>query len=247
MIENLSKTKRNVALSVIAVLVIWFSWTVRTVLNPVLLAYIFASTLHPLVQRMEKRGWKRRTAVNLIFAGFSLLLLSISLGLYSQGRMMVRDVFDKDIDLIGRIERSFDEFVEEHHGLFATLLPEQDTTQPAGEGTTAVEAADAASGADDSSEEPGAFSELLRGAGDALTDEQFGAGRMALKGAGSAWSLLQVWFGSVLSFLTLTLLLPIYTYFLLTRAPTGVRIPRSSWRLLGSQFCSCTCRSQVAV
>ena len=51
MIENLSKTKRNVALTLIALLVIWFSWTVRSVLNPVVLGYICASTLHPLVRR----------------------------------------------------------------------------------------------------------------------------------------------------------------------------------------------------
>lgn len=200
MIEKLSKTRRNVALAVVAVLVIWFSWTVRSVLNPLLLGYIFAASLHPMVRRMEKRGWKRRTAVNLIFAGFSVLLISVALGLYSQGRMMVRDVFDKEVDLIGRVERSFDEFVEEHREWFQSLLPEN-----------------AAVPGDPDSEghEPGAFSELLRGATEALTHEQLGAGEMALKGAGTAWSFLQHWFGSVLGFFTLVLLLPIYTYFLL--------------------------------
>jgi predicted PurR-regulated permease PerM len=210
-IENLSKTRRNIALFCIAALVIWFSWTVRSVLNPLLLAYIFASTLHPLVQRMEKRGWKRRSAVNLIYVGFSLLLVSVSIGLYSQGRMMVRDVFDQDIDLIGRVERSFDDFVEEHRSWFAALLPDEQPLPEDGD----VKPPDEPTAAGIEADEPGAFSELLKGLGDALTDEQLGAGEMALKGAGSAWSLLQFWFGSVLGFLTLTLLLPIYTYFLL--------------------------------
>ena len=200
MIEKLSKTRRNVALAAVAILVIWFSWTVRSVLNPLLLGYIFAASLHPMVRRMEKRGWKRRTAVNLIFAGFSVLLISVALGLYAQGRMMVRDVFDKEVDLIGRVERSFDDFVEEHRDWFEPLLPKPESSP--GE-------------AEASGREPGAFSELLRGATDALTHEQAGASEMALKGAGTAWSLLQHWFGSVLGFFTLILLLPIYTYFLL--------------------------------
>jgi predicted PurR-regulated permease PerM len=227
-IEKLSKVRRNGALAVLAVLVIWFSWTVRSVLNPVVLGYIFASTLHPMVRKVEQRGWSRRASVNLIFVGFSAVLLTVGLGIYAQGRMMVHDVFDADIDLIGRVERSFDDFVEAHRGWFDALLPEDDQGgvdggAVAGGGVDggAARGGAARGGAVDggavapASDEPRAFSELVRGAWEALSDEQIGAGKMALEGAGSAWSMLQNWFGSVLGFLTLALLLPIYTYFLL--------------------------------
>ena len=126
MIENLTKTRRNVALGVLAVLVVWFCWTVRSVLNPLVLGYIFAASLHPLVQRVEKRGWSRRAAVNLIFAGFSLVLVTVGFGLYVQGRMMVRDVFEANVDLVGRVERSFDDFVDEHRDVLEAILPEED-------------------------------------------------------------------------------------------------------------------------
>ncbi len=283
MIENLSKTRRNVALGVLAVLVVWFCWTVRSVLNPLVLGYIFAASLHPLVQRVEKRGWSRRAAVNLIFAGFSLVLVSVGFGLYVQGRMMVRDVFDANVDLVGRVERSFDDFVDEHRDVLEAILPEEDEPlvldggeesddatggvlggpaggaeeQAAGGGvdgtggevggagaggsdTSAPDGAQLAGATDDApddasgaagdaaarvaadddavappDEEPRYFWDVLRGGWRALADEQQGAGRMAIRGAGTAWKALQDWFGSVLGFLTLILLLPIYTWFLL--------------------------------
>ncbi len=290
MIENLSKTRRNVALAAIAIVLVWFSWTVRSVLNPLVLGYILASTLHPMVRKVERKGWSRRAAANLIFIAFSVVLVTVGFGVYVQGRMMVRDVMDADIDLVGRVERSFDVFVDDHRDWFETLLPEDEPEGEAGEtvegapveggpveggqaeggqvegkpvegepvmgelvdggpvegapGTVVTpDAKQLAQGADidaaheptgaasegetdalaaagdetasDEADESGSFADLLRGGWQALSNEQAGAGKMALKGAGSAWSLLQSWFGSVLGFLTLIVLLPIYTYFLL--------------------------------
>lgn len=256
MIENLSKTRRNVALAAIAIVLVWFSWTVRSVLNPLVLGYILASTLHPLVRKVERKGWSRRAAANLIFIGFSGVLVTVGFGIYVQGRMMVRDVLDADIDLIGRVERSFDLFVDDHRDWFEVLLPDDEPEGEAGEpvagapaegGTpiegTSVEGAPgpgatpepkqlaqgadtppseestgAGSGGDTATAEPdesGSFGELLRGGWQALTNEQAAASKIAMKGAGNAWSLLQSWFGSVFGFLTLIVLLPIYTYFLL--------------------------------
>ena len=54
-----SSRRRWVLLALFA-LVVWFSWTVRSVLNPLLCAYLLAYVLNPLVARLERRGWSRR-------------------------------------------------------------------------------------------------------------------------------------------------------------------------------------------
>ena len=79
MIEKLSKVRRNGALAVLAVLVIWFSWTVRSVLNPLILGYLLAYIVHPMVTRLEVRGWRRRPAVNFIFVNHEKVVWSMGL------------------------------------------------------------------------------------------------------------------------------------------------------------------------
>jgi len=72
-IENLSRTRRNLVLLVLAAALAWFAWTIRSVLNPVLLGYLCAFILTPVVRWVEQRGFSRRTAVNLTFVGGFLL------------------------------------------------------------------------------------------------------------------------------------------------------------------------------
>ena len=67
MLERLPRVQRNAALAVLAILGLWFSWTVRAVLNPLILGYLLAYIVHPMVLTLERRGWKRRRAVNLIY------------------------------------------------------------------------------------------------------------------------------------------------------------------------------------
>jgi hypothetical protein len=66
----------------------WFCWTVRSVLNPLILAYLLAFILHPLVLTLERRGWKRRSAVNFIFGAFLALLTLLGFLIVQQGRGM---------------------------------------------------------------------------------------------------------------------------------------------------------------
>lgn len=91
MLERLSKTWRNVALVAIAVLVCWFAWTVRSVLNPLILGYLLAYILRPLVQRLQDRGMKRRAAVNIIFVLFGVALVIIGGGIFVQGKQFVEN------------------------------------------------------------------------------------------------------------------------------------------------------------
>ena len=92
MIDRLSPAARNAALVVLSGLLAWFLWSVRSVLNPLILAYLLAFILHPLVLTLERRGWKRRSAVNLIFGGFALAITLLCFVVFLQGRGMYRDL-----------------------------------------------------------------------------------------------------------------------------------------------------------
>lgn len=71
MIGRLPRTKRNLVLIALGLLILWFGWSIRSVINPLLIGYLCAFILHPLVVRVEQLGLSRRSAVNLIFfSGF---------------------------------------------------------------------------------------------------------------------------------------------------------------------------------
>ena len=90
MLDRLSPVGRNLALACLFALLAWFFWSVRSVLNPLILAYLLAFILHPLVLSLERRGWTRRAAVNLIFVTFLAVLSLLGLVFVQQGRAMVR-------------------------------------------------------------------------------------------------------------------------------------------------------------
>ena len=89
MLERLSKNNRNIALVAIGLLLGWFAWKVRAVLNPLILGYLLAYILRPLVARLEDRGMRRRKAVNIIFALFGAMLVLLLGGVFVQGRQFV--------------------------------------------------------------------------------------------------------------------------------------------------------------
>ncbi|MEL6717077.1 MAG: AI-2E family transporter, partial [Planctomycetota bacterium] len=108
---RLSKNHRNIALAGIALLALWFAWTVRAVLNPLILGYLLAYILRPSVQRLERGGMRRRTAVNVIFALFGLALLGIGGGVFVQGRQFVENqarLIDEGRDPFTRTEQAID-------------------------------------------------------------------------------------------------------------------------------------------
>jgi predicted PurR-regulated permease PerM len=87
MIGRLPRTKRNIVLIGLGVLILWFSWSIRSVLNPLLIGYLCAFILHPFVVRVEQLGLSKRSAVNLIFfSGFvGATLLAFVLFLQTRG------------------------------------------------------------------------------------------------------------------------------------------------------------------
>lgn len=92
MLERLSRSRRNLALGLVAALVLWFAWTVRAVLNPLLVGYVLAWILLPLVERVEARGHSRRAAVNWIFTIGFLVTAALLLGLAWQLRELTGEV-----------------------------------------------------------------------------------------------------------------------------------------------------------
>ena len=92
MIERLSRTRRNAVLFVLGALALWFAWTIRSVLNPVILGYLCAFILHPFVLRIEQLGFSRRTAVNLTFVLGMLLSLVLAVVMAFQVRSLAVEV-----------------------------------------------------------------------------------------------------------------------------------------------------------
>ena len=86
MLERLNKSQRNVGLAVIAGLVLWGGWSVRGVLNPLILGYLFAYILRPSVRGLERRGLGRRAAVNVIFSAFAVVVTVTLVGLTFQAQ-----------------------------------------------------------------------------------------------------------------------------------------------------------------
>jgi len=210
MIDRLSPLARNIALAVIVVLSGWFLWSVRAVLNPLLLGYILAFVLHPLVLKLEKRGWRRQRAVNVIFFGFAVAFTLVAMTVWWQGRSLYTELVSEEglgSKVRVRIEQSLHEHREEIDWLMH-LVPNKPEGDPA------------AAGAPASAEQPltaDRVMQMVREWWDSwLTDaRQEQAASLGLRAAGAGWTLVQNVFGSVFVLLGLVVLLPIYTYFLL--------------------------------
>ncbi len=197
MLERLSRTKRNLVLLALAAGFGWFCWTVRAVLNPLILGYLLAFILHPLVDKLISRGHSRRTAVNLIFvAGFALALL-ISVGLVLQFRALAIEVYASikesaapapgEISMHAKLQMRVDEFAAtlNEWGLEVGpwVVPDMERARRLAQ-------------------------EFLQEHGDQ-------AGRAGLELAGKGLAYLARFLGGVLSLAGLFLLVPLYTYYFL--------------------------------
>ena len=110
MLKSLTRTRRNWALGLFGLLVLWFSWRIREVLNPLLLGYLLAFIVHPAVVRLEARGWSRRRAANVIFAVTGLVGGAVGLALVVQGTNMARRLADTPI--LEQLGKTGDAFLE---------------------------------------------------------------------------------------------------------------------------------------
>jgi len=208
MLDRLTPVWRRVALAAIAVVVLWFCWSVRSVLNPLILGYLLAFVLHPLVLKLERRGWKRKRAVNFIFGAFAALLMGIGVVVFFQGRGLARELASEQglgAKLTQRLDEALEEYKPQIQWLIEHLPRDKREVPPGAPVAEPVElrAAD--------------LSQMFR----EWWEEYFTpersetAGKAATSALGAGFGVLKGVFGSVLELFALLVLLPIYTWFLL--------------------------------
>lgn len=235
MLERLDKTKRNIGLAAVAALLLWGGWTVRSVLNPLILGYLFAYILRPSVKGLENRGLRRREAVNVIFSAFAVVMTVTVLGVAFQAqqateRLMAasRSGHDPFAVAEARIDEVLEGASDWLHDMFGEEEPGHDGSSPQGSGTPgrsftdlpgelaplAVEDAPARDPRGTGPEADGpTLRKLLRSWSAEFTAKVGDGGSSALV----VWLLavLSNLFGGALSIFAFLTLLPVYTYFLL--------------------------------
>ena len=235
MLERLDKTKRNIGLAAVAALLLWGGWTVRSVLNPLILGYLFAYILRPSVKGLENRGLRRREAVNVIFSAFAVVMTVTVLGVAFQAqqateRLMAasRSGHDPFAVAEARIDEVLEGASDWLHDMFGEDEPGDDGSSPQGSGTPgrsftdlpgelAPLAVEDAPARDPGGTEPEAdgptLRKLLRSWSAEFTAKVGDGGSSALV----VWLLavLSNLFGGALSIFAFLTLLPVYTYFLL--------------------------------
>ena len=141
MIERLAPHRRNLALALLGILVLWFAWEVRSVLNPLILGYLLAYILNPMVRNLERRGWGRESAANLIFVVFFFVTTVTTFAVFQQGRQLVEEV--STTDLGNRIQKNLPGWIisavgeEDATGEGSSEEPEDDSVRDSEESATA--------------------------------------------------------------------------------------------------------------
>ena len=242
MLDRLPPSRRNWALVALATLLLWFAWTVRGALNPLIVALITAYILHPLVLRLEKRGWSRKLAVNVIFGAVAFTAVVLSFALVVQARSLWNDVVVE--------RRSFEHIRDKLEAVVSTGVAR---LEQFGIDVTPDEPDAAVEGA----AEEGAVPEAEVSAGDIVdelydrvqswvSDDETRAGltEAGVRAVGGVWGVLGKVFGSLLAVVTYLFLVPLYTWFLLfelERISSFVRahIPRDQrarWSRIGDEM-----------
>lgn len=215
MLERLSRTRRNLVLAALGLLVAWFFWTVRNVLNPLLFGYLLAYILLPLVASVERRGHSRRAAVNLIFAGGFVLSVLMVVGLTWQLRAFAVDLYSRltgaDATHEGP-EVAGGPGAPSETGAPVKRVPLHASLQQRANEFTATLRGWGLEVEDVEVPDLAGVTEQVR----KYLDEHGGqAGRAGLSAAGKVLAFLARFLGGVLSVLGLFFLVPLYTYYFL--------------------------------
>jgi predicted PurR-regulated permease PerM len=239
-LDRLPPARRNWALALLAALLLFFAWTVRSALNPLIVALLLAYILHPLVLRLEMRGWSRKLAVNVIFGAVGLCAGVLGFALAIQARSLWKDVvverrsFEHVRDQLDALVRSGAQRLER---VGIDVLPDEPAaTQPAEEGEPAAPPASTADILDEIYDRVQAW----------LANEENRAGltEAGVRAVGGVWGVIGKVFGSLLAVVTYLFLVPLYTWFLLfelERVTAFVRahLPRDQrarWSRIGDEM-----------
>jgi predicted PurR-regulated permease PerM len=243
MVQILPRSRRNLVLLVLLVLVLWFCWTVRAALNPLLLAFLFAYMLHPMVLSLERRGWSRKRAVNVIYISAALFALLATAGVVLQARSLWFNLVREE-GMIETLEARLTEAMSKLETWSAEFLPAGYLNSPESEGAPpnialpSEVAPESEAGAGDGAQppqqtepdasgveqaEPGATQGpeerpgIVASLAAELRDWIRSGGGMdeVRKAGGAALAFVKSATGSVLQFLMLMFLVPVYAWFLL--------------------------------
>ncbi len=232
MLDKLTPARRNAALAVIVVLLGWFCWTVRGALNPLLISLLVAYMLHPMVLKLERKGWTRKRAVNTIFVGWAVLLALLTVGLWLQGRGLVRDVRQRHLleKIDVKLERGWSQarIKLEQFG----LLEKEPPSEPdAASKPSHTEGSDEHAGAGEPDPRSSGLAYLWAQLSEWMGEERAADG--AAKAAGGSLRVVRRLFDSVLAFMGMLFLVPLYTWFLLFELERLARFVRG---LIPRQF-----------
>ncbi|MEM7306873.1 MAG: AI-2E family transporter [Planctomycetota bacterium] len=192
MIERLPRFWRNVSLLALAAAVLWFCWSIRSVMNPLILGYLCAYILHPAVEKFEARGMSRRTSVLVIFGLGFAAATAMTVGLFVQTKNLVRYVVtDEDVRTeiqvkVEGIRQQAEEFFGEDVIPSAEDLPD-----------------------------PVAAIEWFRSFVQEHREAAQKAGVVTVEAAGGIFDVVGSLIGAIVAIGGLFVLVPLYTYFLL--------------------------------
>ena len=200
--ENLTPVRRNLLLAVVGALFLWFVWSIRAVVNPLLLGYLAAYILHPMVLKLERCGLRRRRAVAVIFLGGFVTAVLITGVVVLQGQALVRDVVGNE-KVRGEISGALESSRTRVNDLLGIQLPKLDLQMLYHEGMAMI-AEGARDG--DTTAPPG----TPGSDGEPSAVRKFG-----VRAAGIVWRGSMSFFGSLLGLGGLIFLVPLYAYYLL--------------------------------
>ncbi|MDF1798854.1 MAG: AI-2E family transporter [Planctomycetota bacterium] len=200
---NMSPVRRNLLLALVGALFLWFVWSIRAVVNPLLLGYLAAYILHPMVLRLEHRGMSRRKAVNVIFLAGIVGSLLVGAGVLLQGKGLVENVVG-DQDIQRQISDALDSSISRIEEMTGQdiKLPRLDLSELYQQFQAAV--------MDGQAGVPEAAGDAALAKSEVGGVKQF-SGRLAV----GLWARVKGLFGSVIGIGGMLLLVPLYAYYML--------------------------------
>ncbi len=190
MLDRLSRGRRNLALLLLAAGVLWFAWSIRGVLNPLILGYFFAFILHPFVAKLQQRGFSRRNAVNTIYTLGLIVLAGTGFAIVLQVRELAIDITE-GIDPQRDIQPRLDSFTAWLNGTLGLQI----------EGLSAVD--------------PSTFKDYAKTFLSQYGDEVRVASGASLQAAGGAVDFMVRFVGRLIGLGGLFVMVPLYAYYLL--------------------------------